>query len=141
VSVPSVFFVQARIDPILPAVWFNWDQRRIATVSDVIFYERGASRLNRKDRSTQPHMLLRLATTLVSQAVSAAVSQVIDIATLHSGLSYFSQPLLSWCLSGILKWLCSEIQRQGYVARKTNRPSPTLIASFLTECLRQSIWM
>ena len=67
-------------------------------------------------QSTQPLNLLNLAPTLVSQAISAAMAQLIDIETLHSGLSYFSQPLLSWSQCGIIEWLCHEIQRQGVFA-------------------------
>jgi mediator of RNA polymerase II transcription subunit 5 len=64
-------------------------------------------------------MLLQLAPTLVSQAISAAVSQIISIETLHSGLSFFSQPLLGWCQAGIIDWLCVEVQRQGFVCIAT----------------------
>lgn len=41
------------------------------------------------------------------------MSGQIDLDTLHSGLSYFAQPLLSWCLGGVVGWLCTEIERQG----------------------------
>ncbi|GHJ88478.1 hypothetical protein NliqN6_4880 [Naganishia liquefaciens] len=65
---------------------------------------------------TSPIKLLSLSTTVVSQAILAATAQVIDLETLRGGLSYFSQPLLSWCQIGIIHWLCQEIQRQGMYA-------------------------
>lgn len=63
-------------------------------------------------RSTPPSDFCWLATSLVQQAIQAVIAGVIDLDTLHSGLSYFSQPLLSWCLGGVLTWLCTEIERQ-----------------------------
>lgn len=64
-------------------------------------------------RATSSQGLCRLASTLVQQAIIAAMSGQIDLDTLHSGLSYFAQPLLSWCLGGVVGWLCTEIERQG----------------------------
>ena len=42
--------------------------------------------------------------------------------SLQSGLSYFSQPLLSWSLGGIVSWLCSEITRNGFVSATLMSP-------------------
>lgn len=75
---------------------------------------------------TSPIKLLTLSTTVVSQAILAATAQVIDLETLRGGLSYFAQPLLSWCQTGIVLWLCQEIQRQGY------DDSSSTIAGWLT---------
>jgi mediator of RNA polymerase II transcription subunit 5 len=67
---------------------------------------------------------------VVSQAILAATAQVIDLETLRGGLSYFSQPLLSWCQIGILLWLCQEIQRQGYERDIQNSVARWLILGF-----------
>ena len=64
-------------------------------------------------RSTAPRMLLKLATTLVSQALAAYQRKMVDLDTLKAGLSYFSQPFLAWQLTGIVPWLVREIQRVG----------------------------
>ncbi|WOO83502.1 Mediator of RNA polymerase II transcription subunit 5 [Vanrija pseudolonga] len=66
--------------------------------------------------STSSSDICRLSSTLVHQAVVAAVNGQIDLDTLHSGLSYFAQPLLSWCLGGVVGWLCTEIERQGLLS-------------------------
>lgn len=65
------------------------------------------------DRSTTPQDFCHLACGLFQQAIAATASGQIDLDTLHSGLSYFCQPLLSWSLGGIVTWLGSEIHRQG----------------------------
>lgn len=64
-------------------------------------------------QATTPFTLAKLAPTLVSQACLAAQDDIISLDILRGGLSYFSQPLLSWCVSGVLEWLCVEIPRQG----------------------------
>ncbi|KAK4687983.1 mediator of RNA polymerase II transcription subunit 5, partial [Tremellales sp. Uapishka_1] len=66
--------------------------------------------------ATSPHDFLDLAASLIHQSISAAIAGQIDQETLRGGLSYFSQPLLSWCLGGVVHWLCSEIQRLGLLA-------------------------
>lgn len=66
--------------------------------------------------TTTAQGLTRFASTLVQQAVVAAMSGQIDLDTLHSGLSYYAQPLLSWCLGGVVSWLCSEIEREGMLS-------------------------
>ncbi|OXG18206.1 hypothetical protein C361_04327 [Cryptococcus neoformans Tu259-1] len=63
--------------------------------------------------ATPPQTLCCLVPTLIQQAIAAVACNQIDLDTLHSGLSYFSQPLLSWCLGGVIGWLCDEILRQG----------------------------
>ncbi|KGB76012.2 hypothetical protein CNBG_1850 [Cryptococcus deuterogattii R265] len=63
--------------------------------------------------ATPPQTLCCLVPTLIQQAIAAVACSQIDLDTLHSGLSYFSQPLLSWCLGGVIGWLCDEILRQG----------------------------
>ncbi|WWD21111.1 hypothetical protein CI109_105592 [Kwoniella shandongensis] len=66
--------------------------------------------------ATSPQDLCKLTPTLIQQAIAAVTSGQIDLDTLHSGLSYFSQPLLSWCLGGVIGWLCREIERQGLLS-------------------------
>ncbi|KAK8843371.1 hypothetical protein IAR55_007028 [Kwoniella newhampshirensis] len=66
--------------------------------------------------ATSPQELCKLTPTLIQQAIAAVASGQIDLDTLHSGLSYFSQPLLSWCLGGVIGWLCREIERQGLLS-------------------------
>lgn len=65
--------------------------------------------------ATSPADFYRLAPSIVQQAVLAIAMGQLDTETLHSGLSYFSQPLLSWSLIGVVHWLAGEIQRNGYV--------------------------
>jgi mediator of RNA polymerase II transcription subunit 5 len=65
--------------------------------------------------ATSPITFLKLSATLVQQSIEAAVAKVIDIDTLRGGLSYFAQPLLSWCTGSVVSWLCEEIPRQGCV--------------------------
>ncbi|WVR09129.1 hypothetical protein IAU60_006191 [Kwoniella sp. DSM 27419] len=66
--------------------------------------------------ATPPQSLYKLSPTLILQAIAATAAGQIDLDTLHSGLSYFSQPLLSWCLGGVVGWLCQEIRRQGLLS-------------------------
>nr|ODN90653.1 hypothetical protein L203_01764 [Cryptococcus depauperatus CBS 7841] len=63
--------------------------------------------------ATPPQALYILLPTLVQQALAAVAYGQIDLDILHSGLSYFSQPFLSWCLGGVIGWLCCEIVRLG----------------------------
>lgn len=71
-------------------------------------------------RSTTPQNFCRLGCGLFQQAVTATAIDQIDLDTLHSGLSYFCQPLLSWSLGGIVTWLCKEALRLGYVLSLTD---------------------
>ncbi|CAK9782940.1 hypothetical protein CC85DRAFT_329441 [Cutaneotrichosporon oleaginosum] len=66
--------------------------------------------------ATSSQGLCRLAPTIVQQAIVATMSGQLDLDTLHSGLSYFAQPILSWCLGGVVGWLCAEIERQGILS-------------------------
>ncbi|WVF65645.1 hypothetical protein IAT40_000376 [Kwoniella sp. CBS 6097] len=66
--------------------------------------------------ATSPQTMYKLAPTLIQQAITATAAGQMDLDTLHSGLSYFSQPLLSWCLGGVVSWLCHEIRRQGLLS-------------------------
>ncbi|WVQ75456.1 hypothetical protein IAR50_005081 [Cryptococcus sp. DSM 104548] len=63
--------------------------------------------------ATPPESMTVLVPTLIQQAIAAVTCGQMDLETLHSGLSYFSQPLLSWCLGGVIAWLCDEIVRLG----------------------------
>jgi hypothetical protein len=62
---------------------------------------------------TPPSTLLRLAATLVSQSILAYQRQKLSKETFLPGLSYFSQPLLSWAVVGIIHWITREIRRLG----------------------------
>lgn len=57
--------------------------------------------------------LCRLIPCVIQQAISAVMADQIDLDVLHSGLSYFSQPLLSWSLGLLVQWLCCEAVRNG----------------------------
>ena len=65
--------------------------------------------------ATSPQDFYRLSPSLIQQAIAATAAGQIDMDSPQSGLSYFSQPLLSWSLGGIVSWLCSEIIRNGCV--------------------------
>ncbi|ORX39073.1 mediator complex subunit Med5-domain-containing protein [Kockovaella imperatae] len=65
---------------------------------------------------TSPADFYRLAPSLIQQAITATAAGMLDLPTLHSGLSYFSQSLLSWSLGGITDWLCTEIVRNGHLS-------------------------
>ncbi|CAD6584259.1 MAG: mediator complex subunit, partial [Tremellales sp. Tagirdzhanova-0007] len=64
-------------------------------------------------RATPPNEFSRLASGLIQQAISATAAGIIDLDTLHNGLSYFSHSLLSWSLGGVVAWLCYEVERNG----------------------------
>lgn len=86
--------------------------------------------------STPPRTLLRLSTTIIAQSIMASQRQIIDLETLTNGISYFFQPLLSWCLVGILDFLSREVRRLGFVLRSISScafPRPFL--SHLTDTL------
>ncbi|KAL1406022.1 hypothetical protein Q8F55_007705 [Vanrija albida] len=112
----------------LPLPDLLYDSRRALNLDDLV--EQNRSNLNGWVKalfgsdgiddeillSTSSSDICRLSSTLVHQAVVAAANGQIDLDTLHSGLSYFAQPLLSWCLGGVVGWLCTEIERQGLLS-------------------------
>ena len=55
--------------------------------------------------------LLRLAPTLVSEAIASAFVKVIDFESLRNGVQYFVGPLLNWTLVGVMKAIAAEIER------------------------------
>jgi len=63
--------------------------------------------------ATSPADFYRIAPGIIQQAVLAKAAGQMDLETLHSGLSYFAQPLLSWSLGGICYWLIAEVRRNG----------------------------
>jgi mediator of RNA polymerase II transcription subunit 5 len=77
--------------------------------------------------TTSAQGLTQFASTLVQQAVVAAMSGQLDLDTLYSGLSYYAQPLLSWCLGGVVGWLCAEIERQGALSGMHLKVLQTLV--------------
>lgn len=58
-------------------------------------------------------MLLRMSATLFSQAIKAASLQKIDGDVLNNGVSYFTGPLLSWTLVGVVVALIHEVHQRG----------------------------
>lgn len=67
-------------------------------------------------RATKPKILIRVAIPLVSQAISAATSHHrFDKEVLMNGISYFTGPLLSWVLVGVIKHLVREVQQRQWV--------------------------
>jgi hypothetical protein len=65
--------------------------------------------------STKPLSLLRIAPSLILEAVDRCATGVMPKPVLMNGTSYFLGPLLSWTLFGVVKELLSHIQRSGYV--------------------------
>jgi len=64
-------------------------------------------------RATKPKILIRVALPLVSQAISASSThQRFDKDGLMNGISYFTGPLLSWVLVGVIKYLVREVQQR-----------------------------
>lgn len=117
-----------RVNFQLPLPHLLWNARRVSNLEDLTEDERGhlngwVKALFGSDGiddeillKTSPQGLCRLASTLVQQSIVAASSGQIDLDTLHSGLSYFAQPLLSWCLGSVVGWLCAEIERLGQLS-------------------------
>ncbi|KAG7450430.1 uncharacterized protein BT62DRAFT_978575 [Guyanagaster necrorhizus] len=67
-------------------------------------------------RSSRPKTLLKIAATLFSSAISSRIEGKIDGDTLNNGISFFTGPLLSWTLVGVVKFLLQEIYRKGFMA-------------------------
>ncbi|KAK0198374.1 mediator complex subunit Med5-domain-containing protein [Armillaria mellea] len=67
-------------------------------------------------RSSRPKTLLKIASTLFSSAINARIDQKIDGDTLNNGISFFTGPLLSWTLVGVVRSLLQEIYRKGFMA-------------------------
>ena len=65
--------------------------------------------------STSPAEFYRLTASIICQTTLATARGVLDVETLHSGLSYFAQPLLGWSLAGSVSWLADEVIRNGLV--------------------------
>lgn len=63
-------------------------------------------------QATPPGRFLRLAPTLISQAINANEQGIIDAASLANGLSYFAQPLLSWSLICMMRSMADELGRE-----------------------------
>lgn len=59
---------------------------------------------------TPPWTFMLLAPTLVEQALRAHARGLLSRAALHSGLSYFQQPLLSYALPGAVAWLVRQVR-------------------------------
>lgn len=66
-------------------------------------------------RSTRPHSLLRIATTLLLSSINACAANKLDKDALNNGVSYFQGPLLNWTTAGVVKALLREIHQRTYV--------------------------
>ena len=56
-------------------------------------------------------MLLMMAATLCSHAITACTEHKIDADVLANGFSFFTGPLLSWTLVGVVKTLVREVKQ------------------------------
>ena len=64
-------------------------------------------------RATKLKILIRVALPLVSQAILGATAHhKFDKDVLMNGISYFTGPLLSWVLVGVIKHLVREVQQR-----------------------------
>ncbi|TFK41086.1 mediator complex subunit Med5-domain-containing protein [Crucibulum laeve] len=63
-------------------------------------------------RTTQPKMLLRMSSTLFSQAIQAVSARKIDADVLGNGVSYFTGSLLNWTIVGVIKTLVRELEQK-----------------------------
>lgn len=79
-------------------------------------------------RSTNPLTLLRIAPTLLSEAVAQAVLKTIDGEALRNGVQFFLGPLLNWTLVGVVKSFVADIDRLGYCATMHIDALKTIIA-------------
>ncbi|KAF8349998.1 hypothetical protein F5887DRAFT_1059221 [Amanita rubescens] len=66
-------------------------------------------------RTTKPKALLRISATLFLDALQASSARKIDHEVLNNGVSYFTGPILSWTLVGVIKAIVQEIQRKGHL--------------------------
>ncbi|KAF8735483.1 hypothetical protein AX14_001979 [Amanita brunnescens Koide BX004] len=64
-------------------------------------------------RTTKPKTLLRISATLFLEALQASSVRKIDHEVVNNGVSYFTGPILSWTLVGVIKAIIQEIQRKG----------------------------
>ncbi|KAK0465088.1 mediator complex subunit Med5-domain-containing protein [Desarmillaria tabescens] len=80
-------------------------------------------------RSSRPKTLLKIASTLFSSAINARIETKIDSDTLNNGISFFTGPLLSWTLVGVVKSLLQEIYRKGFMAPMHIEVLQTLLLS------------
>jgi hypothetical protein len=62
------------------------------------------------NRTTSPFDLLRLAPTIVNQAVLAVEASIISSQTLKEALSYLSQDLLSFTLPNVITALLQQCE-------------------------------
>ncbi|KAL1951638.1 hypothetical protein VTO73DRAFT_787 [Trametes versicolor] len=80
-------------------------------------------------RATRPKVLLRIAPTLFSHAITQCMERKMDKDALLNGISYFLAPLLNWTLARVIKFLLSEIQRRGYAVPVHLEVLKTLLTS------------
>ncbi|CAA7266513.1 unnamed protein product [Cyclocybe aegerita] len=59
-------------------------------------------------RATKPKVLLRIALSLIAQAISMVASHKLEKDVLMNGISYFTGPLLNWTLVGVVKSLARD---------------------------------
>ncbi|KAF7320403.1 Mediator of RNA polymerase II transcription subunit 5 [Mycena kentingensis (nom. inval.)] len=88
-------------------------------------------------RSVKPKTLLRISATLFSHAMR---DHNIDDDVLSNGISYFTGPLLSWTLVGVIVNTIHEIQARGYIAgSQPVLPSVPQILDYPRRTIREAI--
>ncbi|KAJ3503158.1 hypothetical protein NLJ89_g8558 [Agrocybe chaxingu] len=60
-------------------------------------------------RATKPKVLLRIALSLIAQAISMVALHKLEKDVLMNGISYFTGPLLNWTLVGVVKSLARDV--------------------------------
>ena len=65
-------------------------------------------------RATKPKTLLKVAASLVMNTSNASAERKLETTQLNNGISYFTEPLLSWTLVGVIKALLREIFEKEY---------------------------
>ena len=78
----------------------------------------GISRMDIREliflRATKPKTLLKVAASLVMNTSNASAERKLETTQLNNGISYFTEPLLSWTLVGVIKALLREIFEKEY---------------------------
>ncbi|TFK77029.1 hypothetical protein BDN72DRAFT_866833 [Pluteus cervinus] len=79
-------------------------------------------------RSTHPKILLRTCATIISNAIRSHGPRGND-EVLMNGISYFTGPLLSWTLVGVVRALLTELERTRYSSQPHLEVLKTLLMS------------
>ncbi|EJD55596.1 hypothetical protein AURDEDRAFT_179328 [Auricularia subglabra TFB-10046 SS5] len=105
------------------AAFLSWHKALFGRDSDGI-----DDNILRQVMSTNPLTLLRIAPTLLSEAVAQAVLKTIDGEALRNGVQFFLGPLLNWTLVGVVKSFVADIDRLGYCATMHIEALKTIIS-------------